>query len=180
VGQAVIDVAELERAYDTAFAARAPSGLRVRPEAETDEPFLRELSLATFHLRDVLPPPLLAQQIDFRVAAFRSGFPGAMRRIALESDGPVGRIIIDWRHGAGASHCADVAVRPSDGGRGLGTALLRAWTEVAARHGLVCTLNVEPNNPARALYVRLGFREAPAEFESPGVAMSRPPGGGPA
>lgn len=171
----MIDPAELAQAFDAAFGGGAPIGLRLRPEADDDAAFLRALFLATYPLRDVLPSPLLAQQADFKLAAFRRGFPGAMRRIVVSQGAPVGRIIIDWDHPAG-SQCADIAVLPSEGRRGLGTALLRAWIEVAAQHGLGCALTVEPGNPARRLYVRLGFQETPGSVGAPGIAMSRPPG----
>ncbi len=169
----MIDAAELESAYDAAFAAHAPRGLRVRPEAATDEAFLRELFLSTYPLRDVLPAPLLAQQADLRIAAFRDGVPGAMRRIVEDAGGPVGRIVVDWNAPEG-SLCVDIAVRPAAGGRGLGTALLRAWIDVAAGRGLGCTLTVEPDNPARALYARLGFQEAPDSMGAALIAMARP------
>ena len=169
------DPADLERAYDAAFAAAAPAGLQARPEIAQDEGFLRALWLETFPLRDVLPAPLLAQQADLRIAAFRSNYPGAMRRIAVRAEGAVGRIIIDWR-AAGASHCVDVAVRAADGRRGVGTALLRAWIEVADRRGIACSLNVAPDNPARALYARLGFRETADDPAAASIGMSRPAG----
>jgi ribosomal protein S18 acetylase RimI-like enzyme len=174
----MIDPAEASRAFDTAFAAHAPAGLGVRAEPDADAAFLRELFLASYPLRDILPPPVLAQQIALRLATFRRGFPDAMRRIVVGPSGPLGRIIVDWRHPAGP-HCADIAVMPADGRRGAGTAMLRAWIDVAEAHGLACTLTVAPDNPARALYARLGFEETPDEQGLPGevgVAMTRRPG----
>jgi ribosomal protein S18 acetylase RimI-like enzyme len=100
-----------------------------------------------------------------------------MRRVVVGLDGPIGRIIVDWRHPAGP-YCADIAVTPADGGRGVGTALLRAWIEVAEAHGLACSLTVMADSPARRLYARLGFQETPGELGVPGevgVAMVRPP-----
>jgi ribosomal protein S18 acetylase RimI-like enzyme len=174
----VSDPDDLARAFDAAFGARAPAGLSVRPEADDDAAFLRELFLASYPLRDVLPEPVLTQQIELRLATFRQAFAGAMRRIAVGADGPVGRIIIDWRHAAAASHCVDIAVRPTAGGRGVGTALLQAWIDVASAHGLACSLTVAPGNPVRALYARLGFEERPGEADLPdevSIAMVRRP-----
>lgn len=170
----MIEPLEAARAFDAAFATRAPAGLEVRPEADADAAFLRELFLASYPLRDVLPEPVLTQQIGLRLAAFRDSFPGAMRRIVVGPDGPIGRIIIDWAHEA-QSHCVDIAVRPADGGRGVGTALLRAWIDVAAARGLTCTLTVAADNPARALYAKLGFQPALDYADGPGIVMSRPP-----
>jgi ribosomal protein S18 acetylase RimI-like enzyme len=173
----MIDPAEASLQFDAAFAARAPTGLHVRPETDEDADFLRELFLASYPLRDLLPEPVLTQQVELRLATFRQGFPEAMRRIVAGPDGPIGRIIVDWRHRMGP-YCADIAVRPAEGGRGVGTALLRAWIEVADAHGLACSLTVMADNPARRLYARLGFQETPGEFGVPGevgVAMVRPP-----
>ena len=169
----MIDSGEAALQFDAAFEAHAPAGLRLRPEQDEDAAFLRELFLASFSLRDVLAEPVLTQQVELRLAAFRYGFAGAMRRIVVGPDGPIGRIIVDWRHPAGPL-CADIAVSPADGGRGVGTALLRAWIDVADSHGLACTLTVAPDNPARALYARLGFRETPSEPGDFGIAMTRP------
>lgn len=172
----MIDPVEAGRDFDLAFGARAPAGCSVRPERESDQDFLRTLFMATYVLRDVLPGPLVAQQADLHLAAFSGNYPDAMRRILTGAAGPIGRIIVDWTGEAGASHCVDVAVHPAHGGRGLGTALLQSWIEVASRRGLACTLNVAPENPARALYARLGFREETGELDAAGVAMRRPPG----
>lgn len=169
----MIDPADAARAFDAAFAGRAPGGLRVRPETGDDETFLRELFLATYALRDILPEPLLTQQAAFQLAAFR-GSADAMRRIVVGPGAPVGRIIIDWNR-PGGTHCVDIAVHPSEGGRGIGTALLRSWIDVAAPHGLTCSLAVEPANPARALYARLGFRETADNPGSASLTMLRPP-----
>jgi len=53
-------------------------------------------------------------------------------------------------------------------GRGIGTAVVRAVQEHAARLGLAVTLSVIDGNPARVLYERLGFTvervEAPRTF----------------
>jgi ribosomal protein S18 acetylase RimI-like enzyme len=173
----MIDPAEASRQFDAAFVARAPAGLFVRPESDDDAAFLRELFLASYPLRDLLPEPVLTQQVELRLATFRQGFAEAMRRIVVGPDGPIGRIIVDWGHPAGP-HCADIAVRPADGGRGVGTALLRAWIDVAEPYGLACSLTVATDNPARGLYARLGFQEQPGEPGLPGelgVAMARPP-----
>ncbi len=169
----MIDPVEAALQFDAAFVAHAPEGLRLRPEQDEDAVFLRELFLASFPLRHVLAGPVLTQQIELRLATFRDGFAGAMRRIVVGPDGPIGRIIVDWRHSAGPL-CVDIAVRPADGGRGVGTALLRAWIDVAESHGLACALTVATDNPARALYARLGFRETPSEPGDFGIAMGRP------
>ena len=171
-GQAMFDAAEAARDFDAAFQSRAPAGLRIRAEEGADEGFLRELFIAGWPLRDALPEPLRTHQIDLHLAAFgRSLADDVMRRIVVDAAAtPVGRLIIDWRNAAG-SYCADIAVLPQQGGRGIGTALLSAWIDVAAAHGLACALTVTPDNPARALYARLGFLEQPDDLVSASIEM---------
>ena len=167
----MIDPDETGRAFDAALRERAPA-LSVRPEADEDEAFLRALFLATFQLRDVLPAPMLAQQADLHFGALSNNYRGAMRRIVLEGGAPIGRLIIDWS--GQTSHCVDIAVHPDQGGRGVGTALLQAWIDTATDHGLACTLEVAPVNPARRLYARLGFLEAPDQSAAASIEMTRP------
>jgi ribosomal protein S18 acetylase RimI-like enzyme len=170
----MIEPTHAAAAFDAAFRRRGLAGLTVRAESDGDAAFLRALFLANAPMRDLLPAPLLAQQADLQVAAFRHALPQAMRRIVLdEAAAPVGRIIIDWGRSPEVSHCVDIAMRPTHGGRGVGTALLQAWIEVANGLGLACTLEVAPDNPARALYARLGFEEVPEAFASASIAMIR-------
>ena len=51
----------------------------------------------------------------------------------------------------------DIALMPQVRGRGFGTALLTDLMSFAAASGKPVTLSVLPDNPARRLYVRLGF-----------------------
>lgn len=59
-----------------------------------------------------------------------------------------------------------IQLLPSDQGRGIGTALLRFALAEGRRLGLPVFLRVRRDNPAQALYARLGFRitgEAPGD-----------------
>jgi ribosomal protein S18 acetylase RimI-like enzyme len=51
----------------------------------------------------------------------------------------------------------DIALLPEHRGRGIGTALMTWVTAIADREARSVTLHVEPWNPARRLYERLGF-----------------------
>jgi GNAT superfamily N-acetyltransferase len=158
-------------AFDAFVAAAAP-WLAARPEATSDASFLRALFLASSSLADWLPAVLLEQQADIRLASFRDGHPQAMRRIFELDSTPIGRIIIDWTAPEG-SLCVDLAVMPDYRRRGVASAALEAWTMVADARGLICALTVLPDNPARALYARSGFVDAPhSEFDL-GVRMFR-------
>ncbi|MGD0165828.1 MAG: GNAT family N-acetyltransferase [Gaiellaceae bacterium] len=65
-----------------------------------------------------------------------------------------------------------VAVLPEAQGQGIGSALIAAVQEEAAQRGAVLRLSVLVNNPARALYERLGFRVT--GIEDPRVFMVWP------
>jgi len=96
-------------AFDAILAARSP-WLAVRPEATADSPFLRALFLAANPLAGLLPPVLLEQQADIRLASFRDNYPQAMRRIFEVDASPIGRFIVDWTAPEG-SLGVDLAVR---------------------------------------------------------------------
>jgi ribosomal protein S18 acetylase RimI-like enzyme len=56
----------------------------------------------------------------------------------------------------------DIALVPEMRGRGVGTMLLGRLVAEADRDGLAMVLHVEPDNPAKRLYLRLGFVEGAA------------------
>jgi ribosomal protein S18 acetylase RimI-like enzyme len=75
----------------------------------------------------------------------------------IEIDGQAaGRFYVDRR--ADEIRVVDIALLPPFRGRGVGSALLRRAQEEAIRLRLPIRMHVERNNPARALYGRLGFR----------------------
>ena len=57
-----------------------------------------------------------------------------------------------------------IGVRPAARRAGVGTALLRALVQLARDEGhAAVSLSVEPDNPARSLYERVGFRRVGGE-----------------
>ena len=95
----------------------------------------------------------------------------------VELDGaPAGRLVVD-RTG-GRLHLVEIGLRPQARGRGVGTALLDALIVESTATGTTLTLRVEPENPARRLYARLGFTQ-PASAEQTGdpmIWLERAPG----
>jgi GNAT superfamily N-acetyltransferase len=168
----MIDGPAAAAAFDAILAARSP-WLAVRPEAMADAPFLRALFLELNPLAGLLPQVLLERQADIHLANFRDNYPQVMRRIFEVEASPIGRIIVDWT-APGASLCVDIAVRPKYRRRGVASAALEAWKAIADARGLACELTVLPDNPARRLYGRLGFVEAPRREAEAGVRMFRP------
>jgi ribosomal protein S18 acetylase RimI-like enzyme len=67
----------------------------------------------------------------------------------------------------------DIALAPVFRGRGIGTDLLRVLIAEADETARKLSIHVEVNNPARALYERLGFQ--PAGEHGVYVLMERAP-----
>jgi ribosomal protein S18 acetylase RimI-like enzyme len=64
-----------------------------------------------------------------------------------------------------------IGVESSHRGRGIGGQLLDALADLARRHGFQrLSLSVEPDNPARALYERVGYRQVGVD-EDGGIVM---------
>jgi ribosomal protein S18 acetylase RimI-like enzyme len=168
----MIDGLAAAAAFDAILAARSPWML-VRPEATADAPFLRALFLEANPLAGLLPQVMLEQQADIHLANFRDNYPQVMRRIFEVETSPIGRILVDWTEPE-ASLCVDIAVKPEYRRRGVASAALEAWKAIADTRGLACELTVLPDNPARRLYARLGFIEAPYRESDAGVRMFRP------
>lgn len=75
----------------------------------------------------------------------------------------------------GGIEVLEVGLLPGLRGHGLGTALLAAVVAAADAEDVAVHLHVEPSNPARRLYQRLGF--VPTGETPTHVALARPPGG---
>jgi GNAT superfamily N-acetyltransferase len=91
--------------------------------------------------------------------------------VALADDAPVGFALVEML-GAHTAHLDEMDVDPHHGRRGLGTALVRAVCEWAARAGyrevtLTTFRAVSWNMP---FYARLGFEEIPTAELSPELA----------
>jgi ribosomal protein S18 acetylase RimI-like enzyme len=138
------------------------AGLSRRPETDADEAFLRALyaevraaELAPVPWDDAVKDAFLRQQFDAQRAHYRREFPQAAFDVIVRDGRPIGRLSLDqsgpeWR-------LLDIILAADQRGQGLGTALLRALLADADAAGRPVLLHVEPDNPARRLYERLGF-----------------------
>jgi ribosomal protein S18 acetylase RimI-like enzyme len=102
---------------------------------------------------------LIEMQYRGRKMTYATQYPEAADSILLDAAGtPVGRLLLDrssprWR-------IVDIAVLAAHRGRGSGSEALRECQRQAAAAGVGLELQVDPLNPARRLYRRLGFSEA--------------------
>ena len=149
--------------------------LLLRTAQRADLQLLRALLFeAAFWRSNVARPPPDEALANPELARYGEGFgrPGDFGIVAEEGAQPLGAAW--WRHyqadapGYGfvdeATPELSAAVLPAHRGRGIGTALLGALEREARYRGIDrLSLSVERDNPAVALYQRLGFRPLNSE-----------------
>jgi ribosomal protein S18 acetylase RimI-like enzyme len=153
----------------------------LRSAKPDDVQLLRELLFeAAFWRSDVARPPIDEALARPELARYVEGFgrPGDFDIVAEDGAEPLGAAW--WRYfqsGAAGYGFVDeaipevsAAVLPGHRGHGIGTALLAILEREARDRGIDrLSLSVEQDNPAVALYERLGFR--PLDCERNALAM---------
>ena len=152
------------------FAAQRP-GFGLRKQSAVDMEFLTALFVACSPLSTSLPLQMVADQARFREIGHEAAFPNASGWIVLSAEIPIGRIVIDWDTD-NFSHCVDIALIPAEQGKGIGTHLLKAWTNECSLLQRDASLHVLATSPALVLYQRLGFVGSP-DPGHPMIAMVR-------
>jgi ribosomal protein S18 acetylase RimI-like enzyme len=150
------------RAFHAPTHRLRPEGLFLRAIGTDDLPFLSEL-YACGRAAELAPVPwsaqqkrdFLQQQFDLQHAYYEKNYPGADRWLIGLDDQRIGRIYI--YRSANDIRVMDIALMPDYQRRGIGSALLRELIEEADAMAVTITLHVEADNPAVALYRRLGF-----------------------
>jgi ribosomal protein S18 acetylase RimI-like enzyme len=117
--------------------------------------------LAPFRSNAELYKSLIEMQYRGRKQSYADRFPGASDALlCIGTEGkdelPVGRLLADCR--PDCWRIVDIAVLIAHRGRELGTWALRQFLRQAEAAGAGLALEVRPENPARRLYERLGFR----------------------
>lgn len=163
---------DLSVAFDSAFAAHG-SVLACRPREADDTAFLLGCAIACSPMADLLPHPMLVQQAEFQRRAHDTAHPDAMHRILTRAGTAIGHLRVGWS--AQATHLIDIAILPDHQRSGVGSQALRAWLAVADAQQLTATLEVQPGNPARGLYARMGFVEVTTDPYAASIDMRRPP-----
>lgn len=159
------------------------AGLVFWPAGDEDLAFLSKLYAST--RRDELAPTgwsddqkrlFLAQQFAAQHSHYTQHYAGAERLVITVGGGPIGRLYLArWQD---EHRIVDVALMPEACGRGYGTAILGDAADEAFAAGKRASIHVEKNNPAKRLYLRLGF----TVVEDKGVydlMAAFPPGGQP-
>lgn len=140
--------------------------LRLRPSSPTDEPFIRHLfeqvrtgQFTATGLSGPIVSQVIAQQFRSQVAGYAAQFPGAISLIVTRDGTAIGRLLLHCTRERW--HIVDIALLPTDGGRGIGTKIINALEASARQRGVeALTLTVLTDNPAaRRFYLRQGFAE---------------------
>lgn len=143
---------------------------RIRPIAESDEPFLWQMLYEAIHAPPDSPRPPRAivgrpELVRYAAGWGREGDLGLLA-LALPSEARLGAA---WLRcfpqdapgygfvGEGIPELT-MALVPAARGQGIGTALLHQLLRLAAGRYPALSLSVAPDNPARRLYERVGFR----------------------
>ena len=154
----------------TTTTARAFTGVRegraraltFRPIGESDQDFLRALYAST-RVDELAPLPwsaeekrqFLQQQFSLQHRYYQQVYPDADYLVVLHAGDAIGRIYLSRERDA--LNLVDIALLPEWRGRGIGSALLAELIDEAECAHCAIELHVEPNNPAKRLYERLGF-----------------------
>ena len=138
------------------------AGLKFRPVADSDLPFLAQVYAST-RAEEIAVVPWSAQQkaafLDMQFRAqhshYQQHYPAAERLVILRRAEQLGRLYLD--RGEREHSIIDIALLPDYRRRGYGTALLQDLLDEAAAAGKAVEIYVEKFNPALRLYRRLGF-----------------------
>ena len=156
-----------------------PAGVRLRSYGEDDVEFLCSVYRSTRAEEMALtvwsPPQIeafLRDQFRLQRHHYETYYAGASFDV-VELDGqPIGRLYV--YRGATELRVMDISLLPEFRGRGIGTFLLAGLIAEAQAKRQSVTLHVEFNNPARALYHRLGFTQQ-GELQGVYIPMTLPP-----
>lgn len=139
-----------------------PTGINFRNATPADEPFLaglhaarRQVEMAGVDWPEAQKAQFLLDELKAQEAHYTEHYPGTDRLIVELGTLPVGRLYV--QRVPGEIRLLDIALMPRACGCGIGTALLRELLEESRVSGARILVHVEPDNPAKRLFARLGF-----------------------
>ena len=131
-----------ERDEDRAFSFSVYASTRAEEVAQTGWPI-------------EMQHRFLAQQAEAQHLHYRHHYPNAEWLIIERGGEAIGRLYLEeW---PSQFRVIDVSLLPESRGSGIGAAILADIGAVAAAAAKKVSIHVEKNNPARRLYLRLGF-----------------------
>lgn len=143
-------------------------GIGMRPMDDADLPFTAMLYAST-RAEEVaqtgwpedLCNAFLAQQHAAQHAHYQQHYQDMEALIIERDDRAIGRLYL--LESATDLRIVDISLLPEARRLGIGSAILRDLLVHASGRGTGVSIHVERNNPARALYARLGFKPTQAE-----------------
>ncbi|SIT13079.1 Acetyltransferase (GNAT) family protein [Roseivivax lentus] len=141
----------------------AALGVRYRACTDADMDFLqrvyrstREDELALTGWSEDEKAAFIAMQFNAQHSHYRAHYPDALWLVIEREGTPIGRLYLErWDR---EHRIIDIALLPDSRGHGIGGAILvDLQREARAAGGKALSIHVEKNNPAMALYHRLGF-----------------------
>ena len=154
-------------------------GVELRPASPEDRELLRSIYRSTRDEELGLTPwseaekaAFVEMQFDAQDRYYRQVYPDGRFLVIVRDAVPIGRLYLTRLEEE--LRVVDIAILPEYRGTGVGSALLVDVIAEADASGLDVTLHVEPWNPARRLYLRLGFE--PGVVDGVYERMRRPAG----
>ncbi|HEX8571598.1 MAG TPA: GNAT family N-acetyltransferase [Allosphingosinicella sp.] len=133
-----------------------------RPITGDDLPFLASVYFST-RAQEVastgwpveMQHQFLAQQFDAQHRHYQRHYPDAEWLVIERNGEAVGRLYLEeWES---QIRIIDLSLLPESRGLGIGAAIFEDTFELARAAAKKVSIHVEKNNPARRLYLRLGF-----------------------
>lgn len=160
-------------------AAAAALGIGYRDARDDDLPFLAQVyastrteEIAATGWPDAAKAAFLEQQFQAQHSHYRGQYTDT-EWLVIEREGTaIGRLYLArWKD---ETRIVDISLLPEWRGAGIGAAILTDLAAEATASGKPLTIHVERYNPARRLYLRLGF--APQAGEGVYEMMTLAPG----
>lgn len=145
-----------------------PGTIEIRPLTLADEPFLWEMLYHALYVPEGYPPFPRGIVLKPEISRYLDGWgkPDDSGYLVLDSGKPVGavwlRLLTGDQPGFGYNDETtpelSIAILPEYRGRGIGSQLITRLIELAQSQYPAICLSVSPDNPAKALYLRMGFK----------------------
>jgi GNAT superfamily N-acetyltransferase len=142
--------------------AAARFDISYRPFTDADLPLIerlyastREAEVAQTGWPEDVQTRFIAQQFEAQHRHYQAHYHDMEWLIVERAGEPIGRLYLfeDERE----FQIVDITIGPEARGEGIGAAIIQDLFAVAGPAGKRVSIHVEKNNPARRLYLRLGF-----------------------
>jgi GNAT superfamily N-acetyltransferase len=117
----------------------------------------REKELEAVPWPDETKRAFLSQQFHAQHTYYQNNYVGTDFWLLIKDEQPIGRLYVDWNLGGQSIRIIDIAILPDWRNKGIGAGILKDLMAKAKESDLPLSIHVESFNPAKKLYLRLGF-----------------------